>query len=121
MKFTNKVYDKIKWIVAIVIPAIIALYSSLASIWGFPYAEQVIATLAAINVFLGVVMKISTASYQKSYDGTLHVDTVTDNTTDKYLFEVDDLDNISDKDHIMLKINNITKNDEPYEFDDENI
>lgn len=107
MKITNNVYDKLKWVVIIVIPAIITLYSSLASIWGFPYAEQITATLAAINVFLGVIMKISTASYNKTYDGTLHVDTVTDDDSDKYLFEVDDLDNIADKDHITLKINSV--------------
>lgn len=107
MKITNNVYDKLKWVVIIVIPAIITLYSSLASIWGFPYAEQITATLAAINVFLGVIMKISTASYNKTYDGTLHVDTVTNDDSDKYLFEVDDLDNIANKDHITLKINSV--------------
>lgn len=107
MKITNKVYDVIKWIVVIIIPAIITLYSSLASIWGFPYAEQITATLAAIEVFLGVVMKISTASYNKTYDGVLHVDTVSDEETDRYLFEVNDLDNISNRDKITLKINNV--------------
>lgn len=111
MKITNKVYDVIKWIVVIIIPAIITLYSSLASIWGFPYAEQITATLAAIDVFLGVVMKISTASYNKTYDGVLHVDTVTDDETDKYLFEIDDLDNIASQNKITLKINNVA-NDE---------
>lgn len=125
MKFTNKVYDKIKIVVIIIIPAIITLYSSLASIWGFPYAEQIIATLAAINVFLGVIMKISTSTYEKTYDGTLHVDTVTDNSTDRYLFEVDDLDNISDKDHIMLKINTVgtenNTNDTEYTFSEEKV
>lgn len=114
MKITNKVYDVIKWIVVIIIPAIITLYSSLASIWGFPYAEQITATLAAIDVFLGVVMKISTASYNKKYDGVLHVDTVTDDETDKYLFEIDDLDNIASQNKITLKINNVA-NDEANE------
>lgn len=111
MKITNKAYDVLKWIVVIIIPAIITLYSSLASIWGFPYAEQITATLAAIDVFLGVVMKISTSSYNKTYDGVLHVDTITDDETDKYLFEVDDLDNITNRDKITLKINSITENE----------
>lgn len=111
MKITNKTYDILKWIVVIIIPAIITLYSGLASIWGFPYAEQIAATLAAIDVFLGAVMKISTSSYNKTYDGVLHVDTITDDETDKYLFEVDNLDDITNRDKITLKINAITENE----------
>ena len=106
MKITNKVYDIIKWIVVIVIPAVITLYSTLGNIWGFPYVIEITGTLAAIDVFLGVIMKISGVSYNKQLDGILYVDTVTDDETDKYLFEVDDLDNIASKDKITLKINN---------------
>lgn len=109
MKITNKVYDVIKWIVVIVIPAIITLYSSLSSIWGFPYAQQIVATMAAIEVFLGVIMKVSTYNYNKECDGILHIDTVSDDETDKYLFEVDDLENLNNRDHITLKINNVAE------------
>ena len=107
MKISNKTYDIIKWIVMIVLPAIIALYSTLASIWGFPYAEQITATLAAIEVFLGAILGISTYNYNKTCDGILHVDT-SDETKDSYLFEVDDLDNITDKSKITLKIEDHT-------------
>ena len=105
MKITNKMYDAIKWIVVIVIPAIITLYATLGNIWNFPRVEQITASLAAIDVFLGAIMQISSSKYNKTYDGVLHVDTVTDEEADKYLFEVDDLDNITDKDKITLKIN----------------
>lgn len=107
MKISNKTYDVIKWIVTIVLPAIITLYSALASIWGFPYAEQIVPTLAAIEVFLGVIMGISTHNYNKTCDGMLHVD-MSDEAKDNYLFEVDDLDGITDKDRITLKIKDHT-------------
>ena len=106
MRITNKVYDVIKWIVTIVIPAIITLYATLGNVWNLPYVEQITATLAAINVFLGAVIQISSSNYNKTYDGILHVDTVSDEESDKYLFEIDDLDDIIDKDKITLKINN---------------
>ena len=107
MKISNKTYDVIKWIVTIVLPAIITLYSALASIWDFPYAQQIIPTLAAIEVFLGVIIGVSTHNYNKTCDGILHVDT-SDETVDNYLFEVDDLDNITDRDRITLKIKDHT-------------
>ena len=115
MKITNKSYDVIKWIVVIVIPAVITLYSTLGGIWIFPLVQEITASLAAIDVFLGVIMKISSATYNKEYDGVLHVDTVNDETTDKYLFEVDDLDQLANKDRITLKIDAVSEADSPVE------
>lgn len=106
MKVNNKVYDIMKWIVTIIIPAIITLYSSLASIWGMPYSEQIIATLAAIDIFLGVIMKISSKEYNKNLDGVLYIDKTSDEETSKYLFSIDDLDDVDKKDHIVVKIKN---------------
>ena len=34
MKLSNKMYDVLKWVVIIVLPAISALYSGLAGVWG---------------------------------------------------------------------------------------
>lgn len=65
MKLPDKVYDVLKWIVMICLPAISTLYFALAGIWGFPYAEQIVGTLAAITTFLGVLLGISTAQYNK--------------------------------------------------------
>ena len=115
MKITNKSYDIIKWIVVIVIPAVITLYSTLGGIWDFPLVQEITGTLAAIDVFLGVIMKISSATYNKEYDGVLHVDTVNDEATDKYLFEVDDLDQLTNKDKITLKIDAVSEADSPVE------
>lgn len=61
----NKTYDLLKEIAQIWLPAIATLYFTLASIWGFPYAEQIVGTISAIDVFLGAVLKISTINYLK--------------------------------------------------------
>ncbi len=62
---SNKTYDILKWIAMIFLPACGTLYFALAGIWGFPYAEQVVGTITALDTFLGVVLGISSAQYNK--------------------------------------------------------
>lgn len=66
MKLSNKMYDVLKWVVIIVLPAISALYSGLAGVWGWPYAEQIVSTISCITVFLGAVLGFSSAKYKRS-------------------------------------------------------
>lgn len=65
MKMSNKVYDFLKWLAMFVLPALALLVQSVFSIWGFPYGEQISATIVAINAFLGACLGISNISYQK--------------------------------------------------------
>lgn len=65
---SNKVYDILKWIALFLLPAIGTLYFALAGIWGFPYGEQIVGTITAIDTFLGAVLGISTARYNKRID-----------------------------------------------------
>ncbi len=62
----DKLYDVLKWIAMILLPALGTLYFALAGIWGFPYAEQVVGTVTAVDTFLGVLLGISTSQYNKS-------------------------------------------------------
>lgn len=66
---SNKLYDILKWIAQIVLPAIATLYFALASIWGLPYGEQIVGTITAIDAFLGAILGISTANYNKRKEG----------------------------------------------------
>ena len=66
MKLSNKVYDNLKWIAMIALPAIATFYLTLAGIWGLPYGEQVSATIMAIDTCLGVLLGISTKQYNKT-------------------------------------------------------
>lgn len=65
MTMTNKTYDILKWIAQILLPALAALYAALASIWGFPYGEEVVGTISAVDVFLGALLQVSTSNYNK--------------------------------------------------------
>lgn len=62
----DKLYDVLKWIAMILLPALGTLYFALAGIWGFPYAEQVVGTITALDTFLGVLLGISTSQYNKN-------------------------------------------------------
>ena len=66
MKLNNKVYDALKWIVMIVIPAATTAYVGLAASWGFPFAEEVAKTSSVICTLLGALLGISTAQYNKT-------------------------------------------------------
>lgn len=62
---SNKVYDILKWAAQLFLPALATLYFALAQIWGFPFGEEAVGTITALDTFLGVVLGISTASYKK--------------------------------------------------------
>ena len=62
---SNKTYDILKAIAQIWLPAIATLYFAIASIWGLPYAEQIVGTITAVDAFLGAILGISTISYNK--------------------------------------------------------
>lgn len=66
MKMSNKVYDVLKWIAQYLLPAIGTLYFALAGIWGLPYGEQIVGTITAVDTFLGVLLGIASASYNKT-------------------------------------------------------
>ena len=65
MTLSNKIYNAIKWLVMIVLPAAATLYTTLGGIWGLPFVDQVPPTLTAIATFLGAICMISSKNYAK--------------------------------------------------------
>ena len=66
MHISNKAYDILKWIAQYLLPATGTLYFALAGIWGFPYGEEVVGTITAVDTFLGVLLGISSTQYKKT-------------------------------------------------------
>lgn len=66
MQFSDKAYNIIKWIAQLVLPAAGTLYFALSQIWGFPFGEEIVGTITAIDVFLGALIGISTVQYNKT-------------------------------------------------------
>lgn len=66
---SNRQYDILKFVALIALPAVAALYSSLSGIWGWPRGQETLATIAAIQVCLGVLLKWASDRYDKDGDG----------------------------------------------------
>lgn len=65
---SNKVYDVLKFVAQVVLPAVAVLYAALAQIWSFPYAEEIPATITAVILFLGALLQVSTIFYNASQE-----------------------------------------------------
>lgn len=62
-RMSDDIYDILKFIAQIVLPAAGTLYFALAGLWGWPYGEQIVGTITAVDAFLGAVLKISTKTF----------------------------------------------------------
>ena len=61
----NKLYNALKWIAQIVLPALATLYFAISQIWGLPLGEEIVGTVTAVDAFLGALLGISTIAYNK--------------------------------------------------------
>lgn len=65
---SNKTYDILKQIALWAVPLSVFI-ASLGDIWGLPYAEQISATLAAVDVLIGAVVSVSARAYKAGQEG----------------------------------------------------
>lgn len=104
---SNKWYDHFTWLIRYGLPGAGTLYFTLAQIWGLPAGEQVVGTITAIALFLGVVLGASARQYQNSderLDGALVVDT---SDPEKDIYRLDlmtELEDLPGKNEIVLKV-----------------
>ena len=63
INITNKQYDTLKT-VALILTPVLAFLASLVNIWGFPYGEQIVATLTAIDTLVGAVVVVTNRNYK---------------------------------------------------------
>lgn len=69
MKMSNKVYDVLKYIAQIVLPAIAAFYVAIAALWNLPFSEQISGTVMALDTLLGALLMISSSQYNQKNVG----------------------------------------------------
>lgn len=109
---SDRIYNVLKYVTTIVLPAFGTLYFALAGIWHFPKADEVVGSVTAVVTFLGVVMGIASKSYNKSgakYAGALEVEQDPADGSKMYTLNFKD-DNpetvIESSDEITLKVQN---------------
>lgn len=62
---SNKLYDILKFIAQIILPALGTLYFGLSYYWNLPYVEQIVGTITVVDTFLGTLLGISAINYKK--------------------------------------------------------
>ena len=62
---SNRAFDTLRFIAEIILPACATLYAALAGIWGWPYAEAIVGTIAAVDTFLGAIVIGLRKAYNK--------------------------------------------------------
>lgn len=62
---SNKVYDILKWVSLVALDAVGLFYNTISVIWGLPLGDEVLATCTALSVFIGALIGISSAQYNK--------------------------------------------------------
>lgn len=63
MIFSNKVFDVLKWVALVALPALAIFVSRLFPIWNLPLGEEIAATIGAVDFLLGALLGISTVQY----------------------------------------------------------
>lgn len=102
---TGKLYDYLKWLAQIFLPALGTLYFTLAGIWDLGSGEQVVGSIMAVDLFLGVLLGISQINYGKNVEsaGELHVD-----KDGVMQFQLDgdktDIDKLGEKKEVRFKV-----------------
>lgn len=60
---SDKLYNILKWVAILFLPALATLVSVVFNIWGIPYAEQISTTITAVATFIGVIIGVSAIKY----------------------------------------------------------
>lgn len=105
---TGKLYDYLKWLAQVVLPALGALYVALSALWGLPAAEQVAGTILAVDTFLGIILGISQVAYSNATaGGEIHV-TDTGEGLGYNLVLDDDPESLKEKTEVRFKVRKIS-------------
>ena len=69
MKMDSKVFDIIRFVGEIVLPALGALYFGIAQICGLPYGEMVVGIITCVTTAVGTIVGFSRKKYNEEKGG----------------------------------------------------
>lgn len=108
LAMSNRTFDILRQIAQLWLPALSALYFGLSQVWGLPFTEEIVGSIAVVDVFLGTILGLSRTKYQKAspaYDGELVLETRPDPQADLYSLELSTpLRDLPEKHEVTLKI-----------------
>jgi len=106
--FNHGVYEFLKKLVQIILPAFASLYFGIAQIWDLPNAENVVGTTALVVTFLGVCLGLSTKEYSRTelkYDGDVVIETDHENESSTLRLNNVSQKALESKDELLLRVN----------------
>lgn len=62
---SNQAFDLLRLIGELILPALATLYAALGAIWGWPYIEAIVGTIAAVTAFIGAIVNGLRRVYNK--------------------------------------------------------
>ena len=65
MRISNRIYDVLKWVSLVALDAVGLFYKTIATIWSFPFGDEVLATCTALSLLVGALIGISSSTYKK--------------------------------------------------------
>lgn len=107
---TGRLYNVLKFLALVVLPATGTLYATLAGLWGLPAAQAVAGTILALDTFLGVILQISSSNYNSSTaQGTLNVIESAEGKVFDLNLDGDPEYELEGKDRVVFKVSKTTK------------
>ena len=64
MMLSNKWYDALKWVALVALDAVGLFYQTMATIWGWPFGDQILSSCVAVSILIGTLIGISSATYK---------------------------------------------------------
>lgn len=96
----DQMYDILKRVALIIIPALATFVNAVGIVWGVPYTTEATATITAFGVFLGAALGVSSKNYTPETHGNL----VVTKHDDVYADFASEPANLKDGDTIVLKV-----------------
>jgi Putative phage holin Dp-1 len=107
---TGKLYNWLKFLALVILPALGTLYFTLAQIWGLPAGEEVVGTIVALDTFLGVILQISSTNYNSSSaQGTLGITETREGKVFQLELEGDPEYELEGKDRVVFDVKKTTE------------
>lgn len=104
---SEKIYNPLKFLALVLLPALTTLYFTLGGLWHLPNVEQVIGTMTAVDTFLGVILGISTRLYNATNEKYVGDIVLTNHQDGKKTFSLDlngDPSDLANKNEVTFKI-----------------
>jgi len=106
----NKLYDSLRFLAQILLPALGTLYAALAAIYNWGHVEEVGGTVLAVDTFLGVLVSYLKLKYDASdekFDGQINVEETPDGqkVVGMQLHNFEDPNDVVNADTLLFKVN----------------